>query len=233
MIDLVNMLKNICQRNHDALEYNTEYWVLSELYSDLKKQDSSTGWMPFEGEMPYVTLLPTETPKMKMRDGTTRGGVKFADLCLWNDANKSWAWLELKAGVFRGQARFQKYYFDGFRNDLKALRGFTIKDTVDAWEHRDKSIENYIEKFKFDYFKLEQRSRQLQTGIQHFNVAYIQVGVELDSKLWHREGMLEQVRSWKSNMQSQYGREVLESLPDIDLSKLQIDKNTWLVLAQW
>ena len=116
---------------------------------------------------------------------------------------------------------------------MRALRGFSIKDTADAWEHRDKSIENYIEKFKFEYFKLEERSHQLQTGIHHFTVAYIQVNTEFDSDRWDKERLYEQVSSWKSNIKSEYGRNLLKAFSDIDLSQQPIGKDIWLALAQW
>jgi len=68
MIDLVNILKAICQHNRDALEYVPEGWVVAELYAELKKQASSAGWMPFDMEMPYVTIL--HTSWSNFRSGT-------------------------------------------------------------------------------------------------------------------------------------------------------------------
>jgi hypothetical protein len=233
MIDLVNILKTICQRNRDALEYIPEYWLLAELYADLKKQASSTGWMRFPLEMPYVTVFPTVDPKMKMRDGATGGGLKVADLCLWNEKDNSWHWLELKAGVYRRQEGFSNYYFKAFCKDLRALRGFTVDDTADAWEHKDTSIERFIEKYKFRYLQLETHASQLKTGVHRFTGAYLQVGIELDPMIWDKKQLFDRIQSWNSNTQSQYAQHILEALPDIDLLHRQIDRNIWLVFAQW
>ena len=164
-----------------------------------------------------------------MRDGTTRGGAKLADLCLYRDTDNIWHWIEFKASVFKGRKEYEKYYFDVFREDLIALRGFTSEDTADTWEYGHESINDY----RSVRFQLPLRSNQLRTGIQHCTAVYIQVGKELDQKLWDHKSLLNQVQLWISKRQSQYGRKVLESLPDINLSQHPIDRDIWLVLAQW
>lgn len=205
----------VCTGDGGALQWDlVEGWVHAELYAELARRASSTGWRPFHTEVPYVTAYPVQLPQETNRDWKGTGAVKWVDLCLHSEDYHDWCWFECKVRHTGEADRFQKAASEAreaFRKDVVALMGFDAEGTADVWATPDMRTRAY-------WFEdlLKPHVAALRFGRHHFAAAFLQLDGELDPGVWGKEMLTAEIREWLSYRSRQAGRE--RTCPEIRIS---------------
>jgi hypothetical protein len=220
----------VCNRGHEALEWGLpEPWIHAELYVELKKRTSSTGWEPFSKEVPYVTFYPVQLPKKGGRDWKSSGAVKWVDLCLYAADSKAWCWFEFKvrhAGQGPRELQAARSARDAFRKDVVALVGLDVDRTADTWEQPD----NYTTAYWFETL-LKHRASDVRAGNHHFVSAFLQLGGSLNSDLWTQQALTKEINAWLAHRQNAADRD--GACPAITISFSNVAGQHALVVCTW
>lgn len=190
-VDWATAFESVCRRSEAALEWGKpEQWVHAELYSALKEASARTGWKPFDTEIPYLTYYPVSLPKSTYRDWPSDGAVKWADLCLKNEASNSWCWFELKVR-HTGYGGGEKSALDALAKDYVGLCGFDPAGTSSTWTDPDKLTKAYW----FDEV-LGPHAEGLPHARHYFTSAYLQLAGDFDSDILSEDSIRQKVLSW-------------------------------------
>ncbi|MFC1994308.1 hypothetical protein ACFLVI_03490 [Chloroflexota bacterium] len=228
--DIVQAFKAVCSRDNGALKWgNPEPWVHAELFAEFDSCSGSSGWIPFDTEIPYVTYYPVQLPKPSNRDWKSAGAMKWIDLCLRSTDSDHWCWFEFKVRHVGLKERANKAALDvrnAFRQDVVALLGFDPNATADEWSNPDSSTAAY-------WFESTLRPyiEKLRLGTHHFISAFLQLDGNLNDEIWNGEALMEQVNLWKEHRCKQRDEDFRAS------NNLQISSNPvanhWLISVEW
>ena len=188
-------ISDICARGAQALRWGfAEPWVQTETFVALDSAAKSTGWEPLSMEVPYVTFAPVHPPKPKYRDWTTKGTVKWVDLCLHSEDLEAWCWVEFKVRQTSDGDRALQGALnarDAVRKDVVALMAFDALRTADTWERPDEFVKaHWFEKTLTPFLE------QVRQGQHAFAVVYLQLCGEFDPQVWGEDLLREGIRDW-------------------------------------
>lgn len=231
-MDWFDLFNNVCKRADGALDWGLpEPWVHAELYAELKRKESSSGWRPIPNEVPYVTFFPVCLPKKTNRDWRLVGAVKWVDLCLYHESENAWYWLEFKvrhAGEPGRQQKATKEARDAFRKDVIALVGFDPVSTAASWDQPDKFTDAY-------WFAtlLKPKVPSIKSGKHSFVAAYLQLEAKLDAEAWSEINFRRNIESWFAYRCKQSSRK--GNLPRINIaySSHPLPGSHSLLICEW
>jgi len=195
MLPWKETISDICTRGTRALRWGfAEPWFQTETFVALDSAATSTGWEPLSMEVPYVTFAPVHPPKPKNRDWTTKGAVKWVDLCLHSQDHGAWCWVEFKVrqtidGPMGLQAALNAR--DVVRKDVVAVMALDAHRTADAWKNPDR----YTKAYWFEE-QLKPLSEEVRQGLHAFAVIYLQLCGEFDPQVWGEDLLREGIRDW-------------------------------------
>lgn len=187
------LLEAVCARDSGALRWGLpEQWVNAELFAEMNRRSSRSGWIPLPQEVPYVTHAPATLPRA--RDWRVEGAIKWVDLCLHSPARDAWYWLELKvrhAGLDdrKGQARTSG--LDALKKDVAALAAFDPELTAQCWLDPDEST-----KIHWANRLLAPNAKSLRSATHKFAVLYLELCSDDDNIKWDKESVMTACGKW-------------------------------------
>jgi hypothetical protein len=211
----------VAERGKDALEWAfPEWWIQVELYAELRRRQSESGWTPIGTEPPYATWCPVGKLKEK-------GAGKLADICCHDETRSAWDWLELKARpVARGvtvAAEAHKAATD-FARDAAAMVGIDMQRTADKWA----SLPRHSKKSR-----LSDLAGDLLRGGHRFTAAYVQIGGELDAAIWTENAIGDPVERRLDACRKVTAQRLPFPQLTVVLPTAPMSAQCQLVLAQW
>lgn len=228
-INWFNVFEAVCERGGRTLEWGLpEPWVHAELYAELKRRSSDTGWLPFPNEIPYVTHYPVQLPRPGTKDWRTEGAVKWVDLCLRSTAGDAWYWVELKVRHACDGGREQQAAasaLNAYRKDVVALVGLDTERTAQTWTQPDQHTVVYW----MDAL-LRPHADKLPTRRRHFRAALLRLRGTIGSEHSCETMLRAQIDDWfryRSRHSSTNAR-----LPELTLTQGEIRKCHTLVLCE-
>ena len=225
-----DVFHRICSNREDLLRWGLpEPWVQTELFSRLSQENAATGWAPIANEIPYATYFPVDTPRH--REVSSRGAIKWIDLCLVNHTLKSFCWMELKVrhtGTSERATQANKDAQGAIKRDVVALMGMNVNLTRDCWENPDEYTATH-------WFKevLDPLTDKL-AGYKHsYIMAYLQLFGPLDESLLGKQALLPEIEKWALKKGKLVGQEPKLPPFEVDLYQQEIANRHSLVLVRW
>lgn len=224
--DWIELFEAVCAPGRGALRWGLpEGWVHAELYAALRNRPFL--WQPFPTEVPYVTFYPVTLPK---RDWRNEGAVKWVDLCLRKEGGREWCWVELKVRAVGETNRRKEASIDArdaFKKDVVALLGFSAEKTAETWL----SPNEYVKAYWFDCL-LKPWSEEIRyADSHHFVAAFLQLYGELESAVWNKEIVLEEIQRWFFFRQKESAHKRV--FPEIAVTLHKLTTGHSLVLCRW
>jgi hypothetical protein len=226
-INWFNIIREIYEEDKTKGSLNwglPEQWLQTELYAKLKQRFCSSGWKPFDTEIPYITEYPVYKRKQADKNAVT-WAVKWVDLCIYNKQSQSWIWFELKIRHMKTkyeraigsqldscvQKTQKKILVDArhvYKKDVVALAGFDSKLTACIWQclKEPRNIDEYpkdiidvvkrVKSYWLSNLKLWECADYLESGRHYYVAAFSLLNGALDNNIWNDCNLRTEIKRW-------------------------------------